>query len=371
MKRYLKRCLLAGVLTAQLICTLSLPVNGQTMEFQMNVGQLGQKKASFSVGDRHKWYLRMEIPENWEEVEDFSVLQTVSAALSLDTESIYVRLLKENGERILLRMEEHYTVTAGSVHVEEGVADRFCVSLTSEGKRFLSEYRDARSELMVAYTARIRTTASPGTQIIGTAQLDITDKEGKRSVYLAEKASAQTGGIHMRLASPTGEPISGGQFMLAREATQKETEDSAVWKEHLDTGEETLLVVYEKFYTTETMTGEKTDIAQTDRSGQALCYGLAYGTYYLVQMEHKRGDYLASEPLRIVINEVSHLTQKDGWKDARGNPADNTICITNTLLVMPQTGGTGTLPFTLAGSIALLGAAVLMWYSRKRVLCVS
>ena len=369
MMRYLRRNLLFVLLTVFLLRPIAVHTNAQTMKFEMNVGQLGQKKASFSVGNWHKWYIRMQVPDTWEEIDSVSVFQTLSVSLELDPDSLYVRLLKENGERILLRMGEHYEVTAGSVFVEDGIADRFCVTLTQEGKHFLSEYQDADSQILIAYTARIRPSSELGVQIIGTAQLDMTDPEGERTMYLSDKAAAETGGFHISLASSAGEPIFGGRFMLAREATQKEREDASILKEHLDIGDETILAVYEKFYTTEDME-TITDIASTDRAGRALCYGLAYGTYYLVQLEDNSREFLASEPLRIIINEVSHLTEEDNWKDSRGNVVDNTIPVRNTVLVMPQTGGPGVLSYTAAGSIFIICACILLWLQRKKVVHV-
>lgn len=364
------KCCLRGIMYISLLTVLMMRVtfisaNAEMMDFQMNVGQLEQKRDSHCVGSRHKWYIRVDLPKNWEGIDSFVIHQTLSVSLELDPESVYVRLLEENGERTLLRMGEHYEVTAGSVFVEEGTADRFCVSFTSEGKTFLSDYQNSDSQLLIVYTAKISTSAAVGRQIVGSAQLDITDTEGKRAIFLSDKAATETGGIHILLTSLTDDPIDGGKFMLARETTRKEREDQSVLKEHLDTGEETILVVYENFYTTEDMDGEKTDIATTDSSGNALCYGLAYGTYYLVQIENQSAEYLEAEPVRIGINEVSHLTEKDGWKDSRGNPVDNTIHITNTMLVMPQTGGIGTQPYTIAGCIAILCAFWLFRRNRK------
>jgi len=55
-------------------------------------------------------------------------------------------------------------------------------------------------------------------------------------------------------------------------------------KELLDTGKETIAVIYERFYTNQDLTERKTDILYTDENGEARCFGLAYGTYYLVQV---------------------------------------------------------------------------------------
>ena len=367
--RYPCRLLLMGLLAA-VLWNIPLLAEAQSARLQISVGELGQKTASFSVGEKHRWFLLADIPTNWEETEGISVLQTLSPCLELDTQSISARVLKENGEQTLLRMEEHLQVSAGSVFVEDGIADRFRVSLTTEGKDILSEYAGTQARLLIRYDAQIRTTASVGAQIIGSAQLDVTGTDGKRTIILSDKAVAATGGFHVALAAPDGSALSQERFMLAREATQEEREDPMVLTELLDTGEKTIQVVYTQFFTSETMEGEKTDIALTDKDGRACLYGLSYGVYYLVQMESIHEDMLASEPVQVRVNAVSHLTAKDGWKDSKGKPVDNTVRVTDTLLVMPQSGGLGTMPYTACGMAVILCACLLLWYNKKKTLAV-
>ena len=364
-------CRIGKLLVVVLICTClakSLPLyaGAETVSIHMDVGEFGQKTASFAVGEEHRWHIRTQLPEMPGDISGITVLQTLSPALTLDTESVGVKLLQKNGEQILLRMEEHYDLSAGSVFVEEGVADRLCISLTQEGMAFLAGYQEPNAELMVSYRAKINTFAKMGTQILGTAQLNLTDAQGRRQIYLSDKAVASTGGFHILLTDPQGEPLEGERFMLAREAKPEELEAPSVEKELLDTGMETIAVIYEQFYTTENLIEGKTDIAVTGINGEALCYGLAYGTYYLVQMESYRDDLLTSRSVKVQVNESSHLTVDDGWTDGKGAVADNTVRVTASRLVMPQTGGCGTVPYTLSGTLVILCACLLLWYNRKR-----
>lgn len=360
-----------GRLVLLILMMILLPVHtsAEEIELQMDVGQPGCKRASFSVGKRHSWYIRAPIPENWDRIEGFSVIQTLSPSLTMETDSVTAELIRTDGEHIPLRMGEQYQMTAGSVFVEGGTADRLSVSLTQEGMDLISSQKNGVSEVRIVYQAVINTHAPMGTQILASAQLNLTDKDEGRIIFLSDKAAAATGGFSILLRDPAGEPIAGGKFMLAREATGEELSDSTIPKEHLDTGEKTIAVIYETFCTSRDLS-EKTDIAVTDESGAALCYGLAYGTYYLVQTESGRTDYLSSPPVNVRIDEASHLTHADGWKDSMGNSVDNTVCVTNTQLVMPQTGGMGTAPYTASGMAVILCACMLMWYNRKRSVCV-
>lgn len=358
---------LAILLLIMLLSTrLPLIVGAEESSVYMDVGAPGEKSASFSVGQQHRWYIRTELPEDWETVSGITILQTLSPALTLDPESVNARLAIQSGEEILLCIGEHWEMTAGSVFVEGGIADRICVSLTPEGLDFLSAYQTPFSQLMVSYKAKINTCASMGTQILGMAQLNRTDAEGNRWIFLSDKAAAAVGGFHILLTDSEGQPLPQGSFMVAREATPEELEDTSVLKEHLDIGEETIAVIYERFYTTEDLSGEKTDIAVTDETGSALCYGLAYGTYYLVQIESIRKDILPSKTVTVHVDEASHLTERDGWRDGTGRLVDRTIRVIGTTLVMPQTGGPGTAAYTASGTAVILCACLLLWYNRKR-----
>ena len=364
---YISKLLLTlGVILSLMLQQLPVCTAASGSSFQIDVGNLGNKTSTFPVGERHRWYIRSSLPDDWEKICGFTVLQTMSPALTLETGSINVSLIQKNGERILLRMEEHYQLTAGSVFVEEGTADRICIDLTPEGMLFLEEYQTDGSELVISYAAKINSGASMGTQILGIAQRNQTDMNGDRRIDLSDKAVAATGGFHILLKDLDGNPLEGECFMLAREATPEEISEENVTKELLETENQTIAVVYERFHTSEALTGGKSDRAVTDETGAAVCYGLAYGTYYLVQTESSRDGLLPSKPVKVIVDEASHLTAADGWKDSTGGTVDNTVYVTATLLVMPQTGGPGTALYTTGGTAVIFCAWILLWNNSKR-----
>jgi len=366
-----KLLLTLGVMMTLLVQQIPVCAAAAERSLRIDVGKLEQKTASFPVEERHRWYIRSSLPDDWEQVSGWMVLQTISPALTLEAGSIGVSLNQKNGERVLLRMEEHYQLTAGSVFVEEGTADRICIDLTPEGMEFLSDYQADSSELLISYAAKINTGASMGTQILGTAQRSQTDVNGDRRIALSDKAVVTTGGFHILLNDSEGNALDQEFFMVAREATQEEIADDTVTKELLDTGEKTIAVVYERFFTSETLNGGKSDRAVTNETGSAVCYGLAYGTYYLVQTESAREGLLPSKPMKVVVDEASHLTASDGWTDSTGRVVDNTVHVTASMLVMPRTGGPGTVAYTAAGLAVIICACILLWNNRKRKVTVS
>ncbi len=360
-----KICKVIHVLILACLLLRNIPLNAfaEDVEFYMEVGEVGRKSETCSVGQQHHWFMRIKLTSDWSGI---TILQTLSPVLTLDASTVNMKILRENNEQILMRMGDHFQLTAGSVFVEGGVSDRVCITLTAEGMEFLSEYMTQDSQLLVSYAASINTNASMGTQILGTAQLTLTDPDGKRYIFLSDKAAAATGGFHFRLTNQEGKPVRNREFMLARKAEEGEIDDPEIVKEVLDTGSETIAVVFERFYTSEAMDGKSCDTVFTNKNGEALCYGLAYGTYYLVQTEKGQETTLPLNPIEIKINESSHITSEDGWTDSQGKNADNTVTIVQNEVRMPNTGGPGTAPFTVSGTMVILCACLLLWYNRKQ-----
>ena len=79
-----------------------------------------------------------------------------------------------------------------------------------------------------------------------------------------------------------GKKLAGATFKIAREATKTELLDETIRKETITVGDNRLQVVFETFYGTQDLSGEKVSQITTDENGKALMYGLAYGTYYIV-----------------------------------------------------------------------------------------
>lgn len=331
-------------------------------QIQVNISEIGKMNDSFSVGQEHNWIIRCIFPGNPENTDRYTIIQTLSPFLTYKTGSTNVYLVKGTGERLFLEMGEHYTLTTGTVFVENGTADRLSISLTPAGSAFITDL----TELRIYYQAQINENASMGMQILSTAQLNCTDGNGDRVVYISDKASVCTGGFHIQLTDASNNPLAGGKFMVARDATESEIADHSVMKELLDIGHDTIAVVYERFYGTEDLSGSQTDSVVTDEAGLAVIYGLAYGEYYIVQTEAPQGSGLSPSPVNVTVNEISHLTAEDGWEDRKGMAADYTIRIVNRIAVMPETGGRGTLIYTVSGTAVVISACMLLWINRKR-----
>lgn len=344
-----------------LLLTLILPAYATETTsaiVQMNVLEIGKGSGSVAVGTVHPWYIRCHIQE---ESENYTIQQTLSPHLTYHEGSLNLSLILEDSTIVPLSMETQYTLTSGTVFTEQGTADRISITLTEAGNQLIRK----NIELRITYEASLKPTAPLGEQILGTAQLFCSDAEGNRVIFTSQRASIRTGGIPIFLTDSSGVPLSGGEFMLARQASEKELTDPQVTVELLDDGNGTKAVVYLPFYTHPDLSGPLTYTAVTDEHGYTGCYGIAHGEYYLVQT---RSNLIPALPISVTVNEVSHLTEKDGWKNIAGEPRDNTLCITNTRLTMPMTGGPGTRIYTFSGILVILSACMLIWYNRKRTI---
>lgn len=350
--------------------------NGMTdrtdaISVNMNITEIGKISESFGVGENHIWIIRADIPSDIADAIHYKIVQTIDPRLDYVPFSPTVKLQLPSGEEVPLKGKSHYILTEQSVDSDGMPEKQITVSLTAEGKSYLGsllEREGSGGELRIRYHAAINTHAEMGTQILGQAQLEYTDAAGVACCVSSEIAAVYTGGINIRKIDRESLPLAGTKYMIARAATEQECSDWSVIKEYLDMAGRTVPVIYEAFYPSSDMQGEKVYETNTDDSGMAQFYGLPYGTYYLIEMASGSDHAGVSEPLAIEINEVSHLTKVDGWKNSRNITVDNTVTIVSTNHFLPETGGSGIAIITAAGTAIVFSAAILLIMNyRKRV----
>lgn len=178
--------------------------------------------------------------------------------------------------------------------------------------------------------------------------------------------AAETGGIHILNTNAGGTPLQGAVFRIAREATQQELADSECKTETLTVGDRELNVVYESFYSDKGMQGRLLWEVETDSAGEASVYGLSHGTHYLVETEAPEGYNLISVPIKVSVNQYSHLTPEDGIRDDAGKTIDNTIHIVNVRYQVPETGSSLMFPLVMAGVAVISSSLALLLLTRRR-----
>jgi LPXTG-motif cell wall-anchored protein len=112
------------------------------------------------------------------------------------------------------------------------------------------------------------------------------------------------------------------------------------------------------------------------KNGQKT-FALAPGTYHLVETKAPNGYNLKTDPVIVVVTAAggeSGVTYNDGTSHStsgkgRTYDADEqlyTLEITNSAgYALPNTGGFGTLPFTVVGTLLMLAATVLFARARR------
>lgn len=92
--------------------------------------------------------------------------------------------------------------------------------------------------------------------------------------------------------------------------------------------------------------------------------GLAAGDYWLVETDAPAGYNKLSAPIKVTITKTGEQT----WTVAKNGTEeqDKVIDIENSKgTVLPETGGVGTIIFTVAGAVLVIGVAVSFAVSRK------
>lgn len=321
---------------------------------QMDISTLQQKSGTFDIGQPHTWIIRCDIPAGICNGKEFVVTDSFDHRLDYAPGSVRLSLQNRSGEEIPLE-NSHYLLTEGTQTRNGLPVDVFQLSLTPEGMTYIAANLGAGNEsaqLLARFQAAINRNAAMGAAIPNDAHLLYTSSVGVTYYADSDIPEVHTGGIRILKTDDTGTPISGCGFMLAREATQAELEDESILKEVLHIGSRNLAVVYVDFYA-DMSAGEKTFTVTSDREGRASAYGLACGTYYLVESGTPEGYDGAAQPMEIEISQSSHLPE-------------NTVQVVNRKFLYPQTGGMGTTAFTVAGCLLLCAACLLLLSNRGR-----
>lgn len=326
-------------------------------DIKKDVTELDNDHDSYDVDELHTWIIRAGVPAGIGTAQKYIITDTIDYRLTYTKGSPVVKLFTKAGEELTLTPDTHYSLNEGTVEVDGRTVDQFSVSLTAEGMAYVAENLGSGShipEIRVYFTAAINSNASLGEEIPNDAHLDYTNSAGVDYDADSDVPEVHTGGTNILKTDTKGSPLAGASFKIAREATEEELADDTITKETLNVDDKTLTVVFVDFYSTKDLSGEKTDEVTTDENGAAVIYGLAYGTYYIVESKSPTGYNLLTAPIAVQIDGESHLEE-------------NVIKIINTKFVMPETGGIGTTVFTATG-LVIIGSAVLLliFNSKKR-----
>lgn len=315
---------------------------GEDVEIKKDVNEIDNDHDTHDVGETHNWIIRSSIPAGLATGLRYEITDTLNYQLTY-VGNVKVAVSEKAApaqENLLVLTEgEDYilTVTKGVEMVgetEESVTS-FRVALTATGMAKAAAVEGEEPEIRVYFDAYIDEDAVLGTEIPNRAHVSYENNVGIDFDRDSDIPEVHTGGISLVKvdASNQSKRLAGAKFTL------NEMQEDGTF-------------VPVKFYTDAAMTRQAEEVV-TDGSGCALFYGLAYGTYYLIETEAPDGYNLLTEPVEVVVDGITHLQE-------------NAVLVTNSALFrLPETGGIGTALFTFGGA-GIIGAAALVLLGGKK-----
>jgi len=326
-------------------------------EIRKDVTEIEQDEDTFDVNENHTWIIRSDIPAGIANAVKYVISDALDYRLTLKS-GFEVKVGLKNGkagtEAVTLIPGTDYTVNTGATVDAEGhPIDIFQVSLTSAGMAAVAQAAPVKAdyEIRVYFDAVIDSDAQLGVEIPNTAKLEYTNQTGIEYFDESDDPKVYTGGISiLKLDSSDSAKLKDATFKIARDATPAEI--GAGKSVALTVNEEERQVVFASFYADEALTN-RVEECTTGDDGKILMYGLAYGTYYIVETKAPKDYNLLTEPVVVEIDADSHTEEE-------------VVTVYNTKFLLPETGGIGTGLFTTFGFIFIGGAFALTLYCLRK-----
>ena len=300
-----------------------------------------------AIGDTVNYDIRADVPQypaNAIETK-YAISDTLPTGLTLVTDSIKVYGVSADNTETLLTEGTHYTKTA----------DRTGFTLN-----FIYAQIKNYTKIHVDYNATINSDV-----VIGPdgnenhAVLEYTNNPYVANSYKAkdDKVKVYSYGIKVTKVDGTGAVLTGAEFTLSKSADGSD----ALYFIKTGDGAYRLAASASESGATQTL------VVGVGDKGKLTLSGLDLGTYYLTETRAPDGRYNKlnqAVTIEIKDDDLDGMpTNKDSSEYGDGYVA---VDVTNTKgFQLPTTGGMGTVLFT-AGGIAIMGAAVLLFFVLKR-----
>ena len=311
----------------------------------------GQNHADAQVGDTLNFELKSKVPNMTEYTTYvFNFVDTLSKGLTLDQNSIKVTI---GGSE--LQKDVDYTVSATGGN---GAATELKIIMTD----FKTKHGDkAGQEIKVTYSASINEHAVAGQDDAGnSAKLEYSNDpiKGGTGTSVPSVTHGYTFDFDINKTDGTdGSALAGAVFQL-----QKKGEGTPVKLFVENAGDETQPAVVRSAKTGE---GNAVDTITTPESGKITFKGLDAVEYQLVETEAPDGYNKLQRPVDVTI--VANYDQDGTLNNWTVNGGGNDVALNiqnNKGTLLPETGGMGTIIFTVVGALVIIGG--IAWAVRRK-----
>lgn len=387
-------------------------VVGDEPEVEKDVKELGQKTATYKVGDPHPWAINTTVPANIKDYKKFTLTDTIDSRLDYvgNVKVAYgtyanMQALKDATGNAVLEAGTDYTLTE-----PDNTNRTLTVALTEAGIAKLGANYDAAKKLYVYFETKINNTATLGKPIPNDTTLTFNNGQGgDKETKPKNPPVVITGGKRFVKidASDANTKLPDAVFELLDNKIEG-TDKAIKWTQALlDANAEA--IKDGKFATdangTPSSDTNKPNVGDPIRllsnaAGDFEIKGLALTYEYKVEYQ-KDNEGKVVRPLKIlsVTEDTSKVVHEYQLKEIKApanyalpsgddaifpftvtynsywtNPlhegdaplqAANPLEIKNTKLTIPQTGGMGTVLFTVVG-LALMGGAFVAFRKNKK-----
>lgn len=280
-----------------------------------------------SAGNIITWEYKTDIPGDIKDAQKYVITDILDAKLTYVNDSIAGWYVDQNSAKHNLTAGTHYSVSYTNAN------KTLVITILQAGFDELAKaYINGSSgtpKLHFTFDTSVSTTDSGNTgEVENGGTFEYINEDGNAyttNIPDDEKPSTDMFGIHIYKINVNEMPLKDAEFMLYKDERCR-TEDLVT-----------------------------SDVYTTDQNGNAYIYGLAEGTYYLKETQAPAGYNAITTPIKVEVNETaanaSYMVK---------------ITVTNSNgFTLPQTGGTGTLLFTIGG-LGLIGVAFVLLLASKR-----
>ena len=288
---------------------------------------------SVAYGENTTWTISADVPRNISEHSVFNVSDKLDPRL-VYTDNLSVTVA---GQEI---PKTDYTVTAPA-----GAGGKLIVDFI-KGSTVTTNFGTYGSQKVeISFTTKLVAGFVPDQVVTNQADLNFTNVPGvsNETITTPPTATVTTGGYHFKKVAKNekGAPLADAEFVVVKDGsylaytTEAGTKVETMTSNTSDYGN----VAWVK------TVGEATRFV-TSTDGLIDVRGLAFGNYELKEVKAPTG-------YRLLTKTEAFTVGKDSWTTTKGKPS---VIVNSNMPLLPQTGGIGSVIFTLVGLSLVLVA---------------